>query len=141
MSATLPGGRIFRDMTIHDFDAARWLFGEEVETVQAAASVLTDPGIATLGDDDSVNVIRITPSGKQCTITNTRRAIHGYDQRIEVHGSTGSVAAENHREANIQVANDKGHTRPPLPNFLLQRYARASADEIAAFVAAVAEGK
>lgn len=133
-------GGIFRDMTIHDFDVARWLLGEEVETVQAAASVLTDPEIAKLGDYDSVNVILTTASGRQCTITNTRRATYGYDQRIEVHGSKGSVAAENHREANIQVANGQGYTRPPLLNFFMQRYARAYANEIAAFVAAVAEG-
>ena len=133
-------GGIFRDMTIHDFDVARWLLGEEVETVQAAASVLTDPKIGELGDYDSVNVILTTSSGKQCTITNTRRATYGYDQRIEVLGSKGSVSAENHREANIEIANAQGYTRPPLLNFFMSRYISAYANEIAAFVAAVADG-
>ena len=62
-------GGIFRDMTIHDFDMARWLLGEEVEKVQAAASVLVDPEIGKRGDFDSANVILTTASGRQCTIT------------------------------------------------------------------------
>ena len=133
-------GGIFRDMTIHDFDVARWLLGEEVETVMAQASVLTDPEIGTLGDYDSVNVILRTASGKQCTITNTRRATYGYDQRIEVHGSAGSVSAMNHREANIEIANGDGYTKPPLLNFFMSRYTAAYAAEIAAFVDAVQSG-
>jgi myo-inositol 2-dehydrogenase/D-chiro-inositol 1-dehydrogenase len=133
-------GGIFRDMTIHDFDVARWLLGEEVATVQAAASVLTDPAIKDLGDYDSVNVILTTATGKHCTITNTRRATYGYDQRIEVHGSKGSVSAENHRQSRIEVANASGYTRPPLLDFFMNRYTAAYANEIAAFVAAVADG-
>ena len=133
-------GGIFRDMTIHDFDVARWLLGEEVATVQAAGSVLTDPEIGRLGDYDSINVILTTASGKQCTITNTRRATYGYDQRIEVHGSKGSVSAENHREANIEIANAEGYLRPPLLNFFMSRYVAAYANEIAAFVQAVSDG-
>ena len=132
-------GGIFRDMTIHDFDVARWLLGEEITTVQAAASVLTDPEIGELGDYDSVNVILTTASGKQCTITNTRRATYGYDQRIEVHGSKGSVSAENHREANIEIATAEGYLRPPLLNFFMSRYVAAYANEIAAFAKAVAD--
>ncbi|MFV0294659.1 MAG: inositol 2-dehydrogenase [Hyphomicrobiaceae bacterium] len=133
-------GGIFRDMTIHDFDVARWLLGEEVETVMAQASVLTDPEIGKLGDYDSINVILRTPSGKQATITNTRRATYGYDQRIEVHGSKGSVSAMNHREANIELANGEGYTKPPLLNFFMSRYTAAYAAEIAAFVDAVEKG-
>ena len=133
-------GGIFRDRTIHDFDVARWLLGEEVETVMAQASVLTDPEIGKLGDYDSVNVILRTASGKQCTITNTRRATYGYDQRIEVHGSGGSVSAMNHREANIELANGDGYTKPPLLNFFMSRYTAAYAAEIAAFVEAVQTG-
>ena len=133
-------GGIFRDMTIHDFDVARWLLGEEVATVQAAASVLTDPAIGAAGDYDSVNVILTTASGKQCTITNSRRATYGYDQRIEVHGSKGSVSAENHRQSRIELANGAGYTRPPLLDFFMSRYTAAYAAEIAAFVDAVANG-
>lgn len=130
-------GGIFRDMTIHDFDVARWLLGEEVETVQASASVLIDEKIGALGDYDSINVILTTLSGKQCTITNSRRATYGYDQRIEVLGSQGSVSAENYREANIEIADSAGYVRPPLLNFFMSRYVNAYANEIAAFVDAV----
>jgi myo-inositol 2-dehydrogenase/D-chiro-inositol 1-dehydrogenase len=133
-------GGIFRDMTIHDFDAARWLLGEEVETVQAAASVLVDPEIGRRGDFDSVNVILTTAGGRQCTITNSRRATYGYDQRIEVLGSKGVVAAENTRQANIEVATADGFTRPPLLDFFMSRYTAAYAAEIAAFVAALRDG-
>ncbi|TNC69138.1 inositol 2-dehydrogenase [Rubellimicrobium roseum] len=133
-------GGIFRDMTIHDFDMARWLLGEEPETVMASASVLTDPAIGELGDYDSVNVILRTASGRQAIITNSRRATYGYDQRIEVLGSNGSVAAENMREANIEIATANGFTRPPLLNFFMTRYIAAYANEIAGFIKAVNGG-
>jgi myo-inositol 2-dehydrogenase/D-chiro-inositol 1-dehydrogenase len=133
-------GGIFRDMTIHDFDMARWLLGEEVETVMAAASVLTDAKIGALGDFDSVNVILRTASGKQAIITNTRRATYGYDQRIEVLGSKGMVYAENQGESRVVVADAKGFHAAPLLNFFMTRYIAAYANEIAAFVAAVNDG-
>ncbi|WP_167647092.1 inositol 2-dehydrogenase [Mameliella alba] len=133
-------GGIFRDMTIHDFDMARWLLGEEPVTVMAQGSVLVDPEIGELGDFDSVNVILKTASGKQCVITNSRRATYGYDQRIEVHGSEGMAAAANRHESTVEVAGTGGYGRPPLLNFFMDRYAAAYANEIAAFVAAVNEG-
>jgi len=131
-------GGIFRDMTIHDFDMARFLLGEEIATVSAAASVLVDPKIGDLGDYDSVSVILITASGKHCIIGNSRRATYGYDQRIEVHGALGSVSAENQRPVSIEVASARGYTRPPLHDFFMTRYAEAYAVEIAAFIAAIA---
>jgi myo-inositol 2-dehydrogenase/D-chiro-inositol 1-dehydrogenase len=134
-------GGIFRDMTIHDFDMARWLLGEEVETVMAAASVLTDPAIGKLGDYDSVNVILRTATGKQAIITNTRRATYGYDQRIEVLGSKGMVYAKNQGESRVVVADKAGFHAAPLLNFFMTRYIAAYANEIAAFVAAVKDGK
>ena len=132
-------GGIFRDMTIHDFDMARFMLGEEISAVSAQASVLTDPNIAKLGDFDSVSVMLTTASGKHCTISNSRRATYGYDQRVEVHGSLGSVAAENQRPVSIEVATAAGYTRPPLHDFFMTRYTDAYAAEIAAFVAAVAD--
>ena len=133
-------GGIFRDMTIHDFDMARWLLGEEVETVQAAASVLTDKKIAALGDFDSVNVILRTATGKQAIISNTRRATYGYDQRIEVLGSKGMVYAENQGTSRVVIADAAGFHSAPLLNFFMTRYIAAYANEIAAFVAAVTKG-
>jgi myo-inositol 2-dehydrogenase/D-chiro-inositol 1-dehydrogenase len=134
-------GGIFRDMTIHDFDIARWLLGEEPETVQASASVLTDKKIGKLGDYDSASVILTTASGKQAIISNSRRAAYGYDQRIEVLGSEGAVSAGNRHEANIVVAGKAGFGKPPLLNFFMTRYTAAYAAEIAAFIAAVQAGK
>jgi myo-inositol 2-dehydrogenase/D-chiro-inositol 1-dehydrogenase len=73
-------------------------------------------------------------------ISNSRRATYGYDQRIEVHGSGGMVAAENQRPVSIEVATGAGYTRPPLHDFFMTRYTEAYAAEIAAFVAAVVTG-
>ena len=133
-------GGIFRDMTIHDFDMARWLLGEEVETVIAAASVLTDAAIGDLGDFDSVNVILRTASGKQAVITNSRRATYGYDQRIEVLGSKGMALAENQGQNRVVVADTSGFHAAPLLNFFMTRYIAAYANEIAAFVSAIKNG-
>jgi myo-inositol 2-dehydrogenase/D-chiro-inositol 1-dehydrogenase len=130
-------GGIFRDMTIHDFDMARFLLGEEIESVTAQASVLVDPAIGEAGDFDSVSVMLQTATGKHATISNSRRATYGYDQRIEVHGSKGSVAAENQRPVSIEVANASGYTRPPLHDFFMTRYTEAYALEIEAFIDAV----
>lgn len=130
-------GGIFRDMTIHDFDMARFLLGEEVSEVSAMAAVLVDPAIGTAGDSDSVQVMLKTASGKMALISNSRRATYGYDQRIEVHGALGAVTAENQRPVSIEVASALGYTRPPLHDFFMTRYTEAYAAEIAAFVAAV----
>jgi myo-inositol 2-dehydrogenase/D-chiro-inositol 1-dehydrogenase len=130
-------GGIFRDMTIHDFDMARFLLGEEIEEVVATAAVLVDPEIGKAGDYDSVQVMLRTASGRQAVISNSRRASYGYDQRIEVHGSKGMAAAENQRPVSIEVANGAGYTRPPLHDFFMTRYTEAYAAEIAAFIAAM----
>jgi len=130
-------GGIFRDMTIHDFDMARFLLREDIVTVAAQASVLVDKAIGAAGDYDSVSVMLSTASGKHATISNSRRATYGYDQRIEAHGSKGSVAAENQRAVSIEVANAKGYTRPPLYDFFMTRYTQAYANEIAAFIDAI----
>jgi myo-inositol 2-dehydrogenase/D-chiro-inositol 1-dehydrogenase len=132
----LSGG-IFRDMTIHDLDMARFLLGEEPVSVSATASVLTDPEIGKLGDYDSVSVILMTESGRHCAISNSRRATYGYDQRVEVHGSKGTVRIENQRPVSIEVASADGYTRPPLHHFFMTRYTDAYAAEIAAFVTAL----
>jgi myo-inositol 2-dehydrogenase / D-chiro-inositol 1-dehydrogenase len=133
-------GGIFKDMTIHDFDMARFLLGEEIDSVMATGSVLVDPEIGKLGDYDSASVILTTASGKQCSISNSRRASYGYDQRVEVHGATGMVAALNQRPVDIEVATATGYTRPPLHDFFMTRYTAAYAAEITAFIEALAQG-
>ena len=130
-------GGIFRDMTIHDFDMARFLLGEEISEVVATAAVLVDPAIGKAGDFDSVQVLLKTASGRQAMISNSRRATYGYDQRIEVHGSKGAVSAENQRPVSIEVATGAGYTRPPLHDFFMTRYTEAYAAEIATFIAAL----
>lgn len=130
-------GGIFKDMMIHDFDMAVYLMGSMPETVFATGSVLTDPAIADLGDYDSASVILRWADGKQVVISNSRRAVYGYDQRIEVHGSQGMVAAENQRPISIELATDSGYTRPPLHGFFMTRYSDAYANEINAFIAAI----
>ena len=133
-------GGIFRDMTIHDFDIARWLLDDDIETVQAQGSVLVDPAIGDAGDFDSVNVLLKTSSGRQAMITNSRRAVYGYDQRIEVLGDKGMVSAKNTHEARIEVAGATGYNQPPLVNFFMERYEDAYAAEIRAFTQAITQG-
>jgi myo-inositol 2-dehydrogenase/D-chiro-inositol 1-dehydrogenase len=133
-------GGIFRDMTIHDFDMARWLLGEEPSAVSAFAAVLTDPAIGAAGDFDSVNVLLETASGRQAVISNSRRATYGYDQRIEVLGSGGMVSAENQREVSIEIASGAGFVRPPLLDFVMTRYTAAYAAEIETLVAGLRDG-
>ena len=130
-------GGIFRDMMIHDFDMARYLLDEEPLYVNAMGSVLVDPKIRELGDFDSAVTTLETKSGKLCIISNSRRASYGYDQRIEVHCSKGSVSAENQRPVSTEIATENGFTRPVLHNFFMTRYVQAYADEINSFVECV----
>jgi myo-inositol 2-dehydrogenase/D-chiro-inositol 1-dehydrogenase len=133
-------GGIFRDMTIHDFDMAVFLMDEMPATVQASGSVLVDPAIGEAGDYDSASVIMTMASGKQVNISNSRRATYGYDQRIEVHGSKGMVAAENQRPVSIELATASGYARPPLHDFFMTRYIDAYANEVTAFVDCIVNG-
>lgn len=130
-------GGLFRDMTIHDFDMARFLLGEEPVSVFAVGSVLVDPAIASVPDIDSAGITLVTASGRIAQISNSRRATYGYDQRIEVHGSTGMVSAANMHEDTVELANSNGYGRAPLMNFFLDRYMPAYRAEVAAFVASI----
>jgi len=134
-------GGMFRDMTIHDFDMAAFLLGEDPVKVFAVGSSLVDPEIGKAGDIDSGSVILTTKSGKIAQISNSRRATYGYDQRIEVHGSKGMVHAENLRATTVEVANAQGYCREPLLDFFMTRYTQAYANEIAAFIKALEAGK
>ena len=130
-------GGIFKDMMIHDFDMAVFLMGDMPVRVMATGSVLTDPAIESLGDYDSASAILSWADGRQMSISNSRRAVYGYDQRVEVHGSAGMAAAENEHPVGIEVATADGYTRPPLHDFFMTRYVAAYANEINAFVAAL----
>lgn len=135
-------GGIFRDMTIHDFDMARFILGEEVTDVFATGSRLVDPDLMARCDDyDTVTVVLTTASGRQAVIGNSRRAVYGYDQRVEAFGSKGMVISENHAMTHLRrwgaEATDQA---PPLKNFFIERYADAFAAEIGAFVDVIENG-
>jgi myo-inositol 2-dehydrogenase/D-chiro-inositol 1-dehydrogenase len=133
-------GGLFRDMMIHDFDMARFLLGEEPVEVHATAACLVDPAIGEVGDADTAAVLLKTASGKIAQISNSRRATYGYDQRIEVHGSLGLLAAGNRRATTVERATAEGYLRDPALNFFLERYAEAYRAEFDAFVAGVLDG-
>jgi len=128
-------GGMLRDMTIHDFDLARHLLGEEVESVSAHASAITGQGVEETGDVDTATIILETATGKQAVITNSRRTTYGYDQRIEVHGSSGMAHAKNIRTHNAEVLDGRGTTLAPIEDFFMTRYVEAYAQIIAQFVA------
>ncbi len=133
-------GGLFRDMMIHDFDMARFLLGEEPVSVSAMGSALVDKAIGEAGDVDTAVVILETKSGKVATISNSRRATYGYDQRIEAHGSKGMLFADNIKETTVGFAGADGFTSDKVLNFFLERYASAYRAELEAFVTAVAAG-
>jgi myo-inositol 2-dehydrogenase/D-chiro-inositol 1-dehydrogenase len=134
-------GGLFRDMTIHDFDMARWLLGEEPETIFATGSCLVDPGLAKLDDIDSAMIVMRTASGRLCHINNSRRAAYGYDQRIEAHGSLGRLMAGNRTPTTVELADGKAVSADKPLHFFLERYAEAYRAELAAFIAAVVDRK
>lgn len=133
-------GGLFRDMTIHDFDMARFLMGEEFVVVQALGSSLVDKAIGLAGDVDTAAVQMQTASGRIAVITNSRRATYGYDQRMEVHGSRGMLAVRNVHNTTIELHNAQGTQADPVQNFFLERYGQAYANEIKSFIAAIEKG-
>ena len=107
-------GGLFRDMTIHDFDMARFLIGEEIVEVTATGSVLVDEAIGAAGDVDTAAVMLRSQGGRLALISNSRRATYGYDQRVEVHGSRGMVAAGNPVATTVTQAGEAGFATDPL---------------------------
>lgn len=130
-------GGLFRDMMIHDFDIARWILDEPVTTVYAAGSCLVDPSIGEANDIDTASVTLQTASGKQALITNSRRAVYGYDQRIEAFGSKGMLQAMNNSETNLVHSTDQGITVENPLHFFLERYKAAYRRELIDFVDAL----
>lgn len=134
-------GGIFRDMTIHDLDLARFLLGEEPVEVMATASRLVDPKLSELNDFDTLMIQMRTASGRQCHINNCREAVYGYDQRAEVFGSKGMLLNENLRPTTIRRwSSTATDAREPLLTFFLERYADAYRIELGAFLDALEAG-
>ena len=134
-------GGLLRDMTIHDFDMARYLAGD-ISQVQAFGANLVDPKIAKLGDIDTCTVSMRAKSGALLQINNSRRCVYGYDQRIEVFGAGGMLQAGNQRATSVEHSSEKyTGARDPALNFFLERYAEAYRAELDAFVRSVEEGQ
>ena len=112
-------------MTIHDFDLARFLLGEEPVELWASASTLIDDEVAALGDHDTAIAGMRTASGKLAVITNSRRTTYGYDQRIEAHGSEGILSAGNVPESTLVHGGAHGFTAQKAMHFFLERYSAA----------------
>ncbi len=135
-------GGIFRDMTIHDFDLARFMLGEEVVSVFATGSRLVDPPLMErCGDYDTTAAVLTTGSGKQAIVMNSREAAYGYDQRVELFGNKGMALSDNPRE-NAMTRHVRGATNvsAPLLHFFVERYRAAFVAEIGSFVEAVESG-
>jgi myo-inositol 2-dehydrogenase/D-chiro-inositol 1-dehydrogenase len=138
-------GGLFRDMTIHDFDMARFFLGDVVE-VSATGSNLVSPEIAEAGDIDGAVVVLRGTGGTLCSITNSRRCAFGYDQRLEAFGERGSLSAANQLPTSVRFSgalpDGVVHTEvaPPYHNFFLDRYTPAYRAELAAFVTGVEQG-
>ena len=133
-------GGIFMDMTIHDFDMARYVVGSPVVEVFAMGAVLVDPRIGEAGDIDTAVVTLKHLNGAMTVIDNSRQAVYGYDQRVEVFGSAGMAISDNPRSHNGSVFSETKVQDQNLPYFFLERYTASYINEWAAFVEYVLNG-
>ena len=133
-------GGLFLDMMIHDFDMVRFVSGSEVEDVQAFGTVRVDPGIGEAGDVDTAVVSLRLASGALAVIENSRRAVYGYDQRLEAFGVEGAIEAGNRTGSTTLLKTSAGvRSENPL-HFFTERYEAAYRLELAAFVDSILQG-
>ena len=137
---TVSGG-IFLDMTIHDFDMARFITGSEVETVYATGGVLVDEAIGEAGDIDTAVVVLNHANGAITSIDNSRRTVYGYDQRVEAFGSAGMAGSDNPLQHTTVRHSAAGAHRPALPHFFLDRYLPSYLAQWEDFVVRAAAGQ
>ncbi|KRK33077.1 hypothetical protein FC07_GL001495 [Loigolactobacillus bifermentans DSM 20003] len=130
-------GGIFMDMTIHDFDMARFITGEEVDSVFVAGGVLVDPAIGEAGDIDTALTTLRFKNGMIGLIDNSRKAVYGYDQRIELFGSAGMAHADNVLDSTTTYSGSKTVMSDKPMFFFLQRYIDAYFSELGSFFEAV----
>ena len=133
-------GGIFLDMTVHDFDMARFI-GGEVEEVYANAAVTVDPAIGEAGDVDTALVALKFKSGAIGVIDNCRKAAYGYDQRLEVFGSKGQASAANDTPTNVSFIDETGNMTDKPLYFFLERYMQSFTDEMTEFIDCVINDK
>ena len=134
-------GGMFLDMTIHDFDMARFLAGCDAEEVYVQSANLVDPAIGEAGDVDSAVITLKMENGAIAVIDNCRKAVYGYDQRAEVFGSEGMAAISNDSQSTTVISNAQGVTGEKPMFFFLERYMDAYGKEITAFIDAIEKGK
>jgi myo-inositol 2-dehydrogenase / D-chiro-inositol 1-dehydrogenase len=132
-------GGIFKDMLIHDFDMFRWVLGDDAEMLHATGSCLTDAAISDAGDIDSTAVTIRTRRGRLCQINTSRRAVYGYDQRLEVLGSAGMLQAGNIRPTEVVSYTTKAVSTDVPEEFFLERYRAAYAIEMGRFFEALSK--
>jgi myo-inositol 2-dehydrogenase/D-chiro-inositol 1-dehydrogenase len=130
-------GGIFLDMSIHDFDMARFIVGSEVVEVYVKGAALVNPEIATLGDIDTALVVLTFANGAIGVIDNSRQAVYGYDQRLEILGSEGMAKAENRHENDVVFAGREGVSGSLPLYFFLERYEKAFRACLGAFLASI----
>ena len=134
-------GGMFLDMTIHDFDMARFLAGCDAEEVYVQSANLVDPAIGEAGDVDTAVITLKMENGAIAVIDNCRKAVYGYDQRAEVFGSEGMAAISNDSQSTTVISNAQGVTGEKPMFFFLERYMDAYGKEITAFIDAIEKGK
>lgn len=137
MSYIRASGGIFLDMTIHDFDMARFLIGDEVESIYTVGTVRVDPEIGEAGDLDTALVVLQFRGGVIGTIDNCRQAVYGYDQRVEILGSKGAIATENCYPNQAILSTNSAIQRDLPLNFFMDRYTQSFSSEMESFVNAV----
>jgi myo-inositol 2-dehydrogenase/D-chiro-inositol 1-dehydrogenase len=130
-------GGLFFDMSIHDWDMARFLMGDEIESVYATGSNLIDPEIGKLGDIDTAAALLRFSGGGIAVIDNSRQAVYGYDQRIEVFGSKGAVIIGNQPANTACISTADGIRHDPIPYFFINRYMQSYLDELKGFFEAL----
>jgi myo-inositol 2-dehydrogenase/D-chiro-inositol 1-dehydrogenase len=134
-------GGLLRDMTIHDFDMARYLAGD-VAQVHAFGANLVDPNIGELGDIDTCTVSLRATAGALVQINNSRRCVYGYDQRIEAFGASGMLQAGNQHATSVESwSAERTAARDLVLNFFIERYRQAYESELNSFVASLEEGR
>jgi myo-inositol 2-dehydrogenase/D-chiro-inositol 1-dehydrogenase len=134
-------GGLFLDMMIHDFDMARYLLKEEVTEMMATGHCLIDSSIEQCGDIDTAVVLLKFQSGALGTIDNSRQAVYGYDQRIEVFGSEGSVVVENKTPTEVTFRSAESIQSDKPLYFFLERYQEAYLAEMTHFINCILEDK
>lgn len=130
-------GGIFMDMTIHDFDMARFVAGSEVKEVFATGAALVNPEIASVGDVDTALIQLTFENGALGIIDNSRQAVYGYDQRIEAFGSKGSAESSNETETRVKFSSSDNVSEDQPLHFFLERYNHAYIDEVQQFFTAI----